>query len=113
MRNMLALVGLLVVGFGVIGWYCGWYKLHVSKNQQGNFEIETEVQTKKVLEDSSTFFQKVGKMASDQAGKDGQPSGTPAGTPGPGSTPTKDKDSFQGGWLLTPEKVSQPSAGNR
>jgi hypothetical protein len=72
------------------------------------------VQTKKVLEDSSAFFQKVGKMASDKAGKDGQPSGAPAGTPGPGSTPTtKDKDSFQGGWLITPEKATQPSAGNR
>lgn len=113
MRNLLALVGLLVVGFAGIGWYCGWYKLSVGKGQNGNLQIETEVQTTKVVEDSSSFFQKVGKMAGEQIQKNGQPTSTPGGTPGPGATPTTDKDAFKGGWLLTPEKPSQPTAGNR
>ncbi|MBA4188045.1 MAG: hypothetical protein C0467_08500 [Planctomycetaceae bacterium] len=112
MRNLLALVGLLVVGFACVGWYCGWYKLSVGKGQNGNLQIETEVQTKKVVEDSSSFFQKLGKMAGEQIDKNGQPVGNPVGTPGPSTTPTG-KDAFQGGWLISPEKRSQPTTSNR
>jgi len=115
MRNLLALIGLLVVGFAAVGWYCGWYKLNVGKGTDGNLQIETEVKTKKVVEDSSSFFEKLTKIATDQMDKKGQqPTSTPVGIPGPGTAPTaKEKDTFQGGWLLSPEKVSQPTAGIR
>ena len=48
MRNLLALFGLLIIGFVGIGWYMGWYKLSVSKSSDGNLEIKTNVDTKKV-----------------------------------------------------------------
>src|SRR5262245_15604454 len=103
MRNLLALIGLVVVGFGAIGWYCGWYKLSVSKGSDGKREVRTTLDTDKVADDSSAFFQKVGKLIeqrAEQAGKDGtpQPAVGPVSTPGPGS---KDAAS-QGGWFLGP-----------
>ncbi|VTU02350.1 unnamed protein product [Gemmataceae bacterium] len=127
MRNLLALIGLLVVGFGGIGWYCGWYKLSVGKGLDGNLQIETEVKTKKVVEDSSSFFQKVGKIASDKLekdGKDSQPVSAPVATPGPSApaaptppaAPAPPVPSDRGGfanWLLAPQKPAQPTAGNR
>jgi hypothetical protein len=127
MRNLLALIGLLVVGFGGIGWYCGWYKLSVEKGRDGNLQIETEVKTKKVVEDSSSFFQKVGKIASDKLekeGKDARPIGAPVATPGPSTpavptppaAPAPPVPSDRGGfanWLLAPQKPAQPTAGNR
>lgn len=125
MRNLLALVGLLVVGFGGVGWYCGWYKLSVGKGSDGNLQIETQVQTKKVIEDSSSFFQKVGKIATDKMEKDGSPVSAPVATPGPSApaatTPpmppaapaaptTSEKKSGLAGWLLPSHKPT-PATG--
>jgi hypothetical protein len=112
MKNLLALVGLLVVGFGGVGWYCGWYQLSLSKSENGNLQIETEVNTKKVTQDSSAFFEKVGKIAGEQLDKNGKPQRAPAAVPGPETVPAtaKEKDEFQGGWLL-PQPVR--SATNR
>ncbi|MCE9565665.1 MAG: hypothetical protein K8U57_26885 [Planctomycetes bacterium] len=114
MRNLLALVGLFVVGFAGIGWYCGWYKLSVGRATDGNLQIDTEVQTKKVVEDSSSFFQKLGKMATDKANQDGQPTTAPVSTPGPGVAapppPAPTKDNSLSGWLLSPQKPAQPTA---
>ena len=92
MRNLLALVGLLVVGFGAIGWYCGWYKLSVTRTQDGNVQIKTDVDPKKVGEDTSAFFEKVGQVV----GEKGAEKGTPA--------PAAGGNGFEGGWLLGPAK---------
>src|SRR5438046_142610 len=53
MRNLLALIGLLVVGFAGVGWYMGWYKLSFARTTDGNLEIKTDVDTKKVGQDTS------------------------------------------------------------
>ncbi len=102
MRNLFALIGVLVVGLGAGGWYLGWYKMNVSKNPEGNLQIQTDVDTKKLSGDSSEFFQKVGQIVSDKVQQETSKSGTtpptttPANTPGstppannplPGSTP--------------------------
>jgi hypothetical protein len=84
MRNLLALVGALVVGFAVVGWYLGWYQLGVSKTTDGNLHVETNVNTKKVVDDSGAAIKKAGELVGSQlekANKDGQP--TPGTTPGP------------------------------
>jgi hypothetical protein len=83
MRNLFALIGMLVVGLGGAGWYLGWYQLHVAKTPQGNLEIQTEVDTKKLTTDSGTFFQKVGKMVTEQSKQapSSQPASTPVTTP--------------------------------
>lgn len=97
MRNLLALLGLLVVGFAVVGWYCGWYTVSVSRESDGNLQIKTKVDTQRVTTDSSAFFEKVGQLV----GEKGQPASAPAKTPA--ATPAKD-DAFDGGWLLSPSK---------
>ncbi|HEV3383810.1 MAG TPA: hypothetical protein VG097_03290 [Gemmata sp.] len=86
MRNIFALIGILVVGLGGLGWYLGWYKVNVSKNSDGSMQIQTDVDTKKVTTDSSAFFQKVGQMVDDKVNQNGQsgttpPATTPANTP--------------------------------
>lgn len=66
MRNLFALIGFAVVAFAVVGWYCGWYRLSVQKGEGGKAEIQTVVDTKKVTEDSTAFFQKLGQIISQQ-----------------------------------------------
>lgn len=100
MKNILALIGLLVVGFAAVGWYCGWYKLSVGKSTDGNLQINTQVDTKKVADDSTAFFDKMGKMIGDRA-EQGKPASAPGATPGPGGT---GKEAFSGGWLTAPVK---------
>src|SRR6185312_1068406 len=89
MRNLLALVGIVVIGFAGLGWYMGWYKLSFTRSSDGNLEIKTDVDTKKVGTDSSEALKNLGHAIGNQAEKAAQdakgtaPAGTPVGTPGP------------------------------
>ncbi len=93
MRNLLALVGLAVIGFGGLGWYMGWYKLNVAKSSDGNIQITTDVDAKKVTSDSSEFLKNVSTVIGshvDKAGQDAKtatPNTAPGGTPGPITNP--------------------------
>lgn len=93
MRNLLALVGLAVIGFGGVGWYMGWYKLTIAKSTDGSFQITTDVDTKKVGTDSSEFLKNVGAVIGnhvDKAAHDAKsaaPTSAPGGTPGPVTAP--------------------------
>lgn len=59
MRNVLALIGALVIVFAVAGWYCGWYQVGVTKSADGNLRVETNVDTKKVATDAANAWKKV------------------------------------------------------
>ncbi len=89
MRNLLALFGLLVLGFGGGGWYMGWYKLSVTRGTDGNLEIKTDVDTKKVTTDSSEALKNISSVVGNQVDKAAQeakavaPASTPGATPGP------------------------------
>src|SRR5437762_6336114 len=72
MRNLLALIGALVVGFGGLGWYLGWYKVHVAKAPDGNVRIEADVDTKKVGSDTGDAAKKVGALIGDAVEKGAQ-----------------------------------------
>jgi hypothetical protein len=115
MRNLLALIGLLVVVFAAVGWYCGWYKLSVSRGDEGKIQINTDVDTQKLSEDSSAFFKKVGSMIGDKTDKSGQPASAPVNTPGPVTpsnpvnTNTPPDASSSAGWFGTPLKA--PTGG--
>jgi hypothetical protein len=125
MRNILALIGLFVVGFGAIGWYCNWYTLKVDRTPEGTLQIKTEVHTDKVADDSGAFFEKLGQIAGekgDRPGRKSQPATTPGNTPGPVGpvapaaplgpvVPATNKDGlklqsggFDGVWLLSPTR---------
>ena len=92
MRNLLALFGLLVIGFAGTGWYMGWYKLSYSRNTDGNIQIKTDLDTKKVESDSSNWFKNAATVVGTQAEKAAQdaktnaPEGAPGATPGPGGS---------------------------
>lgn len=87
MRNLLALIGLLVVGVGGVGWYMGWYKFSLTRTGDGNLEIKTDVDTKKVTTDVTERLKNISAAVenqANQAAKDAAPpAGTPGATPGP------------------------------
>lgn len=89
MRNLLALIGALVIGFGGLGWYFGWYKLNVTKTTDGTIRIETDVNGPKVVQDVGDGAKHLGSLASDQMDKAQQDAkaGQPANTPGPITPP--------------------------
>lgn len=90
MRRILTLIGALVVGFGGVGWYLGWYKLDVTKSADGNPQITTTVNSKKVVTDSKNGLQQAGTFVGarvEKAASDANQSVPPAGTPGPETTP--------------------------
>ena len=114
MRNLLALIGLVVIGFGVIGWYCGWYTLSVSKGTEGKPEIKTTLDTNKVADDSSSFFKRVGQALGEKMQqsdpKAGQPASTPGTTPGPVAPAKGDpsRTDSRTGWFLAPTQPAPP-----
>lgn len=83
MRNLLALIGLCVVLFAAVGWYCGWYTLSIHKSGEGKLQIQTEVNTTKVTHDTSGFFQTLGRVLSEKVEKSNPPAVAPGSTPGP------------------------------
>jgi hypothetical protein len=83
---LLALIGLLVVGVGGVGWYMGWYKISLTRTSDGNLEIKTDVDTKKVNTDVTEGVKNISSAVeskANQAAKDAPPAGTPGATPGP------------------------------
>lgn len=109
MRNLLALIGALVVGFGGLGWYLGWYKVHVTKAPDGNLRIEADVDTKKVTTDAGDAFKKGSEFVNERIEKANEvkpaqpgPAGT---TPGPVAAPPHE----EGGWLFGPTAPKPPT----
>ena len=94
MRNALALIGLLVIGSAGLGWYLGWYKLSYSRNTDGNLQITTDVDTKKVGHDAKEAFNNAATAIGNHAEKAAQdaktsaPPGAPGVTPGPLTPPS-------------------------
>lgn len=86
MKNLLALIGALVVGFAIGGWYLGWYQLGVTKTSDGNLHVETNVNTKKLADDSSEALKKAGAFVGDHLEKTATDAKTGT-TPTPGTTP--------------------------
>lgn len=108
MRNLLALVGALVVVFAGLGWYLGWYKLSVSKTADGNLRVQTEVDTNKIVADSEDKLKRAGAYLGNQLDKAGQdakagPPPTPGVTPGPATADQNQKVSVFG-FDLTPSQ---------
>jgi hypothetical protein len=98
MRNVLALIGALVVGVGGVGWYLGWYKLDVTKAPDGKPQITTTIDTQKAASDAEGGAKQFGAFVADHAKKaadDAKQPVTPATTPGP----------------TTPQPVSTPQDG--
>ena len=69
MKNLLALIGLVVVGVGGLGWYLGWYQIGTEPASNGHRHIEVDVNTKKIAEDLKKGQKKVGEILHTDDGK--------------------------------------------
>lgn len=72
MRNILALIGLVVVVFVGAGWYFGWYKFAVSPSLDGKQHIQLEVDTRKIGEDAKKAGETVSNVVQNAQTKDGK-----------------------------------------
>jgi hypothetical protein len=58
-KNLLALVGLVVVAFVGAGWYFGWYKIGDQKDAQGHRQLSIQVDPSQVAKDLKKIEQEV------------------------------------------------------
>ena len=69
MKNILALIGLVVVLVVALGWYLGWYQLSTQPGTDGHRTINVDVNQKKILEDEQNLQKKItGAGSSDTQG---------------------------------------------
>ncbi len=69
MKNMLALIGLVVVLVAGLGWYLGWYQVGVEPGADGHSKINVDVNRKKIIEDEQNLQKKVtGAVSGDTKG---------------------------------------------
>jgi hypothetical protein len=83
MRNLLALIGLAVVGFAGVGWYQGWYVFALQPGANGKQRIQLDVDTHKIAEDAKKLGETVGKTVEAVREKADQPKTGPAEFVGP------------------------------
>ena len=59
MKNILALIGLVVVLVAGLGWYLGWYELSTQPGADGHRSINVDVNLKKAIEDEQNLQKKL------------------------------------------------------
>ncbi len=115
MKNLLALVGLLVVGFGLLGWYLGWYNLNVKSTPDGKYNVAGDIDSRKITDDVKNFGKKVGKVLSDDTPATPTTTslagGTFVGPPLPASLlpPPDNAVRNNGGGITIPIEITLPS----
>ena len=87
MRNLLALIGLIVVLFFGLGWYFQWYTFVLHPGEDGQRRIELNVNTNKIADDTQSGVAKVGEII-----KERSPDQSPATTPVTDTTPVRFED---------------------
>jgi len=75
MKNLLALVGLVVVGFAGAGWYLGWYKLGVDAHDPNHPKVNVEIESDKFKHDVQKGVKQVGGLVQQEV------QGTPTSRP--------------------------------
>ncbi|VTS02530.1 RodZ family helix-turn-helix domain-containing protein [Tuwongella immobilis] len=65
MRNLLALVGLVVVVFGGLGSYLGWYKVTRQPSTDGEVHLGVKVDTSKIKQDAHNAIERGGEIIQD------------------------------------------------
>lgn len=110
MRNLLALIGTVVVLFVGLGWYFKWYSFMLTPGNNGKQHISVEVDTKKIAEDTKAALSKAGSTIQ-SAGNDGTTKGTAAeftGPPLPSDMPIRAPSSLTSTTRATSEPPKVP-----
>lgn len=87
MRNLLALIGFMVVLFAGLGWYFNWYTFNIKASTDGKVNIVGDVDTKKMTDDARKFGEKFGNAVQNTAPLQPQPVGF-MGPPLPSDMPS-------------------------
>jgi len=110
MKNLLALLGLLVVAFAGLGWYFGWYDFTVKRGSDGKMNVSGAVDVNKIRDDAGNFGDKVGNALRNA----NQPPPHPAGLMGPPMPPDNFPTVPTGkGGLTIPIEIKLPSPSGR
>jgi hypothetical protein len=75
MKNVLALAAFVVIVFGGVGWYLGWYQVHSIPGQGGHQQVTIDVNAPKIGADLQKGESKLSELI-----KNGQAQGQPAQT---------------------------------
>jgi hypothetical protein len=116
MKNLLAFVGLLVVGFGGLGYYLDWYNIDIHKNANGKVNIAGDIDPGKIAGDVKNFGNKVGKVIGDQPAQSTPATGsTFVGPPLPASLQQRPDNSIQptANGFTIPIEIKVPSPRGR
>jgi hypothetical protein len=89
MRNLLALIGAVVVLFAGLGWYLGWYTFALEPGANGKQRIQLDVDTPKIAADAEQFGKTVGAAVKGVKGEPQQQSADFVGPPLPPDMPTR------------------------
>jgi hypothetical protein len=57
-KNLLALLGFVIVLFAGLGWYLGWYHVAISPAADGHKKVEFDVNTSKLSGDVASGVEK-------------------------------------------------------
>jgi hypothetical protein len=79
MKNLLALVGAVVVLVAGLGWYLGWYKIGAEKSDPGHPKFNVEVEADKIKADLKKGKETVGEFIKEHESGKGVP-GLPTGS---------------------------------
>jgi len=82
-KNLLALIGLVVVVFVGVGWYLGWYKIGEQTDAQGHPQLKIQVDSSQVAKDLKKAEQEViESLDKTKAAMTPAPGQPPVSTPG-------------------------------
>jgi hypothetical protein len=101
-KNLLALIGLVVVSFATAGWYLGWYNIGTEKDAQGNTHVEVKVDPAKVKHDLSEGRDKVENIIEQKTANVLQPPSSPPAPVRPPEPPAPPQT-----WLMPPPPPPQ------
>lgn len=87
MKNILALIGLVVVLVIGLGWYLGWFQVQSQPSSDGHRNFNVDVNTKKIIEDEQNAQKKI-SGAINNSGSNNDSKGTTTIVP---SVPTEKK----------------------
>lgn len=106
MKNLLALVGLLVVGFGGLGWYFGWYNFSVKTGSDGKVNVSGAVDVNKIKADAGNFGDKVGNALKNANNPPAHPEGLMGPPMPPENFPTP--STGKSGGITIPIEIKMP-----
>lgn len=58
MKNLVFIVAILLIGFGVTGWFMDWYTIAQAEGQEGRRRVEIEFDTQKIRKDTSELLER-------------------------------------------------------